>query len=90
MAISKSNGAVAETSAVETKKTLVTPSQPSEPTAGKYVSADDAKSQRILRQGVYQAVLQSPGLSVIAYTTPEEYVKLVEKIAEKVIDLVQK
>lgn len=45
---------------------------------------DDAKGVRILRQGVYQATLQSPALAGFA-ATPDEYVALVKNTAEKII-----
>lgn len=85
MPIGKSNGAVAD--APQTEKT-----PPAEQTKRdvSYQTPEDVKSRRILRQGVYQAVLQSPGLSVIPYTTEADYLALVERIAEKVVTLVQK
>lgn len=49
----------------------------------------DAKSLRILRQGVYQAVLQSPGLAGLPYVNEEQYVSLVKSVSEKVIKLVE-
>lgn len=51
---------------------------------------EDQKSRRILRQGVYQAVLQSPGLAGLGFTNYDDFVKLVEKTAEHVIGLVEK
>jgi hypothetical protein len=42
------------------------------------------KDVRILRQGVYQAVLQSPGLPGFA-ATRDEYVNLVKNVAEEII-----
>lgn len=71
------------------QKTLVTPAQPVDPTP-RYASAEDAKSTRILRQGIYQAVVQSPGLAGLQYTNAQEYVKLVETVAEQLIVLVTK
>jgi hypothetical protein len=47
------------------------------------LSASD-KDVRILRQGVYQAVLQSPGLPGFA-ATRDEYVNLVKNVAEEII-----
>lgn len=49
---------------------------------------NDTKSIRILRQGVYQATLQSPALPGFA-ATPDEYVALVKNIAEKIINYIE-
>jgi hypothetical protein len=45
---------------------------------------DDAKGIRILRQGVYQAALQSPALAGFA-ATPDEYKALVKNVSEEMI-----
>lgn len=47
------------------------------------------KDTRILRSGVYQAVLHSPVLGVFPITNEDDYLKKVEYVAEKVIKLVQ-
>lgn len=56
----------------------------------KNLSYEDQKSRRILRQGVFQAVLQSPGLAGLPFANYDEFVKLVERTAEHVIGLVEK
>lgn len=51
-------------------------------------NVNDAKGTRILRQGVYQATLQSPALAGFA-ATPDEYLALVKTTAEKVITFIE-
>lgn len=85
MPIGKQNGAVAEAPAAQTPPVVEQTKRDVS-----YQTPEDAKSTRILRQGVYQAVVQAAGLSVIPYTTEAEFVALVERVAEKVITLVQK
>lgn len=82
MGISKNDGAVAE-------KSVSTPVQPQEDSVNKYVNADQAKSVRILRQGVYQAVLHSPGIAGLPYANEEQYLALVKSVSEKVIKLIE-
>lgn len=50
-------------------------------------SVIDEKGVRILRQGVYQATLQSPALAGFA-ATPDEYLALVKTTAERVISFI--
>lgn len=71
------------TAATQTADHLVTEVQASN------VSYVDAKSLRILRQGVYQAVLQSPGLAGLPYANEDQYVALVKSVSQKVIKLVE-
>lgn len=59
------------------------------PTPPTFKSQDnDTKSIRILRQGVFQATLQSPALPGFA-ATPDEYVALVKNIAEQIITAIE-
>lgn len=99
MPISKSNGAVAQTPTGETapapvnailaKRVLETPKaeENRKEYRGDY---DSAKNERILRQGVYQAVVQSPGIAGLSFTNIDEYLALVEKAAEAIIYKVSK
>lgn len=48
----------------------------------------DEKGTRILRQGVYQATLQSSALAGFA-ATPDEYLALVKTTAERVISFIE-
>lgn len=53
-------------------------------------AAADEKGVRILRQGVYQAVLHSPALTVMDFNaTSEGYLALVKEVAEAVIQLIE-
>ena len=54
-----------------------------------YNSTTDAKSIRILRQGVYQHALISPALAGMQFSTPQEYLALVKDVAEKVIQMIE-
>jgi hypothetical protein len=56
-------------------------------TVTKSSEVTDDKSIRILRQGVYQAVLQSPALAGFA-ATRDEYLALVKNTAEEVIKFI--
>jgi hypothetical protein len=49
---------------------------------------DGDKNVRILRQGVYQAVLQSPALAGFA-ATRDEYLALVKNTAEEIIKAIE-
>ena len=49
----------------------------------------DAKSKRILVQGLTQAVLQSPGLAGLPYANEEQYVALVKSVTDKLIAYVE-
>lgn len=51
---------------------------------------DAKKSRRILRQGVYQAVVQSPILQILPSETMEDTLKNVETLAEAVIAFIEK
>lgn len=85
---SNGNGAVAQTAPAPVAATLgkrvletTTDTVPANPY--------EAKDRRILRQGVYQAVLQSPGLAALPFTGEAEFLKLVERVSETIINKVQ-
>lgn len=50
-------------------------------------SYDDQKSTRILRQGIVQAVVQSPFAGLA--TNPTELVTMVKEVSERLIDFVE-
>lgn len=52
------------------------------------VSYEDAKSKRILVQGLTQAVLQAPFLAGLPFTNKEEAVALVKAITIELVDFV--
>lgn len=80
MPIGKQTGAVAEAPqaekapAVEQTKRDVS-----------YQTPEDAKSERILRQGIYQATAQAVAVSALPYVTEDDLVNLVERVAERLI-----
>lgn len=104
MPIGKSNGTVATTVGIapEVSKTAPAPvagtlnKRPLEtaPTAERKESGTgnpyEAKDRRILRQGVYQAVLQSPGLAALPFADEAGFLKLVERVSEEIIVKVQR
>ena len=47
------------------------------------------KNRRILRQGVYQAVVQSPGIAGLGFTSPSELVANVREVSEQLIKLIE-
>lgn len=47
------------------------------------------KNRRILRQGVYQAVVQSPGIAGLGYTTIPELIANVREVSEQLIKLIE-
>ncbi|HWY36736.1 MAG TPA: hypothetical protein VNX68_18975 [Nitrosopumilaceae archaeon] len=67
-----------------------TPSTKAAPKQRDFDSVTDAKSIRILRQGVVQAVVQSPALAGMQFSTMDEYLKLVEDAATKLIEFITK
>jgi hypothetical protein len=91
--ISKSNGTsvVAETAPAPVSRKLDTGTSAVVDNRKESVppSYDEQKNWRILRQGIYQAVVQSPGLAGLAYSNLEEFLKLVETTAERLIVKVQ-
>ncbi len=56
---------------------------------GPRIQEEDPRGRRILRQGIFQAVVQSPALPGFAATV-DEYVALVVNISEKLIKEVEK
>ena len=86
MPIGKSNGAVADQGTAV--RTVITPVQPAEPTNGKYIDANDAKSRRILRQGIVQAVVQSPIVAGLSFATEAEAVALIKRVSTELINFV--
>lgn len=50
-----------------------------------YQAADAAKSERILVQGLIQAVSQSPALSTLPYTDAKSFAKLVLEVTDLLI-----
>lgn len=52
------------------------------------VSYEDAKSRKILVQGVTQAVIQAPFLAGLPFTNSEEAVKLIKEISVALIEFV--
>ena len=47
------------------------------------------RDDRILRSGVYQAVLQSPGLAALPIVDEASFLKTVERVSEAIIEKVQ-
>lgn len=57
--------------------------------AGVILSYEEQKNRRILRQGVVQAVIQSPMLAGLPFTNANDAVALVKDVANQLIDFVQ-
>lgn len=50
-----------------------------------YNDVNNAKSMRILRQGVFQHALVSPALAGMKWSTTDEFLALVKEVADKTI-----
>ena len=50
---------------------------------------EDRKNRRILRQGLVQAVVQSPILAGLGYTNKQEALALVKEVATDLINFVE-
>lgn len=89
MPIARSNGAVAETAPAPVSRKLDT----SLPTNGrddrKVSNYEDAKSRRILVQGITQAVAQSMALAGLNLVTEKDVVESVKRVTRELIAFVE-
>lgn len=74
---------------VENKKTSVLKEVPTIASENTGLNYEDAKQRRILRQGVVQAVIQSPMLAGLPFTNANDAVALVKEVSNQLIDFVQ-
>lgn len=93
MPIAKSNGAVAEapkTDVAQTAPAPVSRKLDTTPVENKKVSNfEDAKSRRILVQGITQAVTQSMALAGLSRTTEKEVVESIKNVTRELVRFVE-